>query len=300
MNKGVIYGLGAYLLWGFFPIYFKLLQEVPAMEILGNRILWSFLFLAVIISLRKDWSSLRSRALNPRTLLIYSVAACLLAFNWLIYVWGVNSGYILETSLGYFINPLINVLLGVLFLRERLRPLQWAPIGLAALGVLYLTFNYGQLPWIALALAFSFGLYGLVKKTAPLGSLHSLTLETGILLIPAGMYLLLTTSRLTSTSGEYSPNIYILLAGLGIGTSVPLLLFGAAARRIDLTMMGILQYIAPTCQFLLGVLVYGEPFTRARLVGFSFIWAALFLFGLEGLLHRHKLKLAAQASVSPG
>ena len=296
MNKGVIYGLGAYLLWGFFPIYFKLIQEVPAMEILGNRILWSFLFLAVIISLRKDWSSLRSQALNPRTLLIYGVAACLLAFNWLIYVWGVNSGYILETSLGYFINPLINVLLGVLFLRERLRPLQWVPIGLAALGVLYLTFNYGQLPWIALALAFSFGLYGLVKKTAPLGSLHSLTLETGILLIPAGMYLLLTASRFTGTSGEYSPYIYVLLAGLGIGTSVPLLLFGAAARRIELTMMGILQYVAPTCQFLLGVLVYGEPFTLERLVGFSFIWAALILFWVEGFLNHHKLKLASQAS----
>ncbi len=192
---------------------------VPAMEILGNRILWSFLFLGVIMFLLKDWGSLRSRAFKPRTLLIYTLSACLLAVNWLIYVWGVNAGFIVETSLGYFINPLINVLLGVLFLRERLRPLQWVPIGLAALGVLYLTFNYGQLPWIALALAFSFGLYGLVKKIAPLGSLHSLTLETGILFIPAGIYLLLTSSRLTGTSAEYSPYIYILLAGLGVATS---------------------------------------------------------------------------------
>jgi chloramphenicol-sensitive protein RarD len=296
MNKGVIYGLGAYLMWGFFPIFFKLLQQVPAMEILGNRILWSFAFLAMIMTLRKEWVDLRRQALKPRTLLTYTLAACLLATNWLIYVWGVNSGYIVETSLGYFINPLINVLLGVLFLHERLRPWQWAPIGLAALGVLYLTFSYGQLPWIALALAFSFGLYGLVKKTAPLGSLHSLTLETAILFIPAGIYLLLTSSRLTGASGGYPPYIYVLLAGLGVATSVPLLMFGAAARRIDLSLMGILQYVAPTCQFLLGVLVYGEAFTMERLVGFSFIWAALILFWVEGMLQHRKLKLAAETA----
>jgi len=296
MNKGVIYGLGAYLMWGFFPIYFKLLQSVPAMEILGNRILWSFIFLAGLITLRREWTSLRGMALKPRTVLIYTLSSCLLAVNWLIYVWGVNSGYIVETSLGYFINPLLNVLLGVVFLREKLRPLQWVPIGLATLGVIYLTVNYGQLPWIALALAFSFGLYGLVKKTAPLGSLHGLTLETGILFLPAGIYLLLAASRFTGTSGGNSLPVSILLAGAGVITSVPLLMFGAAARRIDLSLMGILQYVAPTCQFLLGVLVYGEPFTRERLVGFSFIWLALIFFWAEGTLLQRKPKQAAATS----
>lgn len=296
MNKGVIYGLGAYLLWGFFPIYFKLLQSVPAMEILGNRILWSFIFLAGLITLRKEWTSLRGLALKPRTLLIYTLSSCLLAVNWLIYVWGVNSGYIVETSLGYFINPLLNVLLGVFFLREKLRPLQWLPIGLATLGVIYLTVNYGQLPWIALALAFSFGLYGLVKKTAPLGSLYGLTVETGILFLPAGLYLLLAASRFGGTSGGYSPLTYILLAGAGVITSIPLLMFGAAARRIDLSLMGILQYVAPTCQFLLGVLVYGEPFTRERLVGFSFIWLALIIFWVEGTLLQRKSNQAVAAT----
>jgi chloramphenicol-sensitive protein RarD len=296
MNKGVLYGLGAYLMWGFFPIYFKLLQDVSAMEILGNRIVWSFAFLAIIITLLKDWTNLRSLALRPRILITYAVSACLLSVNWLIYIWGVNSGFIVETSLGYFINPLLNVLLGVVFLHEKLRPMQWVPIGLAALGVAYLTVNYGQLPWIALALAFSFGLYGLVKKIAPLGSLHSLTIETGILLIPAALYLLLFSSRLTGTSGGYDPQTYILLAGTGVITSVPLLLFGAAARRIDLTLLGVLQYVAPTCQFLLGVLVYDEPFTQARLVGFSFIWAALILFWAEGAIQQRKLKLSSASS----
>jgi chloramphenicol-sensitive protein RarD len=283
-------------MWGFFPIYFKLLQDVSAMEILGNRIVWSFAFLAIIITLLKDWTNLRSLALRPRILITYAVSACLLSVNWLIYIWGVNSGFIVETSLGYFINPLLNVLLGVVFLHEKLRPMQWVPIGLAALGVAYLTVNYGQLPWIALALAFSFGLYGLVKKIAPLGSLHSLTIETGILLIPAALYLLLFSSRLTGTSGGYDPQTYILLAGTGVITSVPLLLFGAAARRIDLTLLGVLQYVAPTCQFLLGVLVYDEPFTQARLVGFSFIWAALILFWAEGAIQQRKLKLSSASS----
>jgi chloramphenicol-sensitive protein RarD len=296
MNKGILYGLGAYLIWGFIPIYFKLLKEVPALEILGNRILWSFVFLAGIITVLKEWKELIGMARKPRILVVYAVSSCLLTINWLVYIWGVNSGYIIETSLGYFINPLINVLLGVLFLHERLRPLQWVPIGLAALGVLYMTINYGQLPWIALTLAFSFGLYGLVKKIAPLGSLHSLTIETGILILPAVLYLLFAASRFSGATGGYDLPTHILLAGTGLVTAVPLLLFGAAARRIDLTLMGVLQYLAPTIQFLLGVLVYGEPFTTIRLVGFSFIWLALILFWVEGAIQQRKLKMASVAS----
>jgi len=278
-------------MWGFFPLYFKLLQNVPAIEILGNRIVWSFFFLAGIISLRKDWKRMRQSALKPRTLLIYTISACLLAVNWLIYVWGVNAGFVVETSLGYFINPLLNVVLGVVFLHERLRLMQWAPVGLATLGVIYLTVNYGQLPWIALALAFSFGMYGLVKKTAPLGSLHGLTLETGILFTPATLYLLLAANR--STTGGHTPLTLLLLVGIGVVTAVPLLMFGVAARSIDLSLLGILQYVAPTCQVLLGVLVFGEPFTSVRLVGFSLIWAALIFFWVEGALHQRKVVHAA-------
>ena len=294
MKRGVLYGLGAYLMWGFFPLYFKLLQDVPATEILGNRIVWSFFFLAGIITLRKDWEIMRRTALKPRTLLIYTISACLLAVNWLIYVWGVNAGFIVETSLGYFINPLLNVVLGVVFLRERLRAWQWVPVGLATLGVIYLTVNYGQLPWIALALAFSFGMYGLVKKTAPLGSLHGLTLETGILFLPATLYLLLVANG--DTTGSYTPLTLVLLVGIGVVTAVPLLMFGVAARSIDLSLLGILQYVAPTCQFLLGVLVFNELFTSVRLVGFSLIWAALIFFWVEGALHQRKTVLATASS----
>jgi chloramphenicol-sensitive protein RarD len=291
MNKGVLYGLGAYLMWGFFPLYFKLLQDVPATEILGNRIVWSFIFLAGIITLTKGWGIMRRTAIKPRMLLIYTVSACLLAVNWLIYVWGVNAGFVVETSLGYFINPLLNVVLGVVFLHERLRPMQWLPVGIATLGVAYLTVNLGQLPWIALALAFSFGLYGLVKKTAPLGSLHGLTLETGILFLPAMLYLFLVAN--SGASSDHTPLTQLLLVGIGVVTAVPLLMFGVAARSIELSLLGILQYIAPTCQFLLGVLVFNEPFTKVRLVGFSFIWAALIIFWVEGVLHQRKTMLAA-------
>jgi chloramphenicol-sensitive protein RarD len=294
MNRGVLYGLGAYLMWGFLPLYLKLLQDVTAIEILGNRIVWSFILLAGIITLRKDWKKMRQEALKPRTLLIYTLSACLLSINWLVYIWGVNAGFVVETSLGYFINPLFNVLLGVIFLHERLRTWQWVPVGLAAVGVIYLTANYGQLPWIALTLAFSFGLYGLVKKTAPLGSLHGLTLETGILFAPAILYLLLATSK--GLTADHTPVTLLLLLGMGVVTAVPLLMFGVAARSIDLSLLGILQYIAPTCQFLLGVLVYNEPFTSVRLVGFSLIWAALIIFWVEGALHQRKTVLATAPS----
>ncbi|HEY5730071.1 MAG TPA: EamA family transporter RarD, partial [Anaerolineales bacterium] len=180
MNKGILYGIGAYALWGFFPIYWKWLHDVPALQVIGHRIGWSFVLLFLYVAARGRWREFRSAAMKWRTIGIYSIAAVLLSFNWLIYVWGVNAGFIVETSLGYFINPLLSVLLGVIFLRERLRPMQWIPVGLAAIGVAYLTFAYGRLPWIALSLAFTFGFYGFVKKLSPLGPLMGLTLETGL------------------------------------------------------------------------------------------------------------------------
>ena len=217
----------------------------------------------------------------------------LLSINWLTYVWAVNAGYIVETALGYFINPLLSVLMGVIFLREHLRPWQWLPIGLAALGVLYLTVAYGSLPWIALTLAFSFGIYGLVKKTAPLGSLYGLTLETGILFVPALVYLVYLQFAGQAAFVNSGGVTTTLLIGAGLVTTVPLLMFASAAQRIPLSMMGVLQYIAPTLQFLIGVLLYREPFSHSQLIGFGIVWLALLLFWVEGYLASRKMKVQA-------
>jgi chloramphenicol-sensitive protein RarD len=295
LNRGVLYAIGAYLIWGFLPIYWKALKQVPPLEILNNRVVWSLVFLAILISIRKNWTPLRQAVTRPRVVLVYGLASCLLAANWLTYIWGVNSGFIVETSLGYFINPLVSVLLGVLFLREKIRPLQCLPIGMAAAGVLYLTFSLGSPPWIALVLAFTFALYGLIKKTSPLGSLHSLTLETGILFVPSLLYLIYAAQQGTGGFGQYNTQTNILLVATGVVTAVPLLLFGAAARSISLSVLGLLQYIAPTCQFLLGVLVYHEPFTLASLIGFSIIWTALALYWLESVLARREAARFSQA-----
>jgi chloramphenicol-sensitive protein RarD len=284
VKKGILYGIGAYVLWGFFPIYWKLLHHVPALQLLGHRIGWSFLLLAAVIWLSGQWPELRA-ALNRRTFLIYSLAAVLIGLNWLTYVWAVNAGYIVETSLGYFINPLLSVLMGVIFLRERLRAAQWLPVGLAAAGVIYLTFVYGRLPWIALALAFTFGLYGLVKKLAPLGSLYGLTLETGILFLPALAYLVFVERNGQGAFLHTGLLSDALMVGAGVVTTIPLLMFASAARSIPLTMVGILQYIAPTLQFLLGVFVYKEPFDHAHLIGFSIVWLALVIFWVENFVY---------------
>lgn len=286
MRQGILFGIGAYVLWGFFPIYWKVLHHVPALQLLGHRIGWSFLLLLGVILITKQWANFRG-TLTKRTLLIYSAAAVLIGVNWLTYVWAVNADFIVETSLGYFINPLLSVLLGVIVLREKLRPLQWLPILLAFAGVTYLTVIYGKLPWIALTLAFSFGLYGLVKKLAPLGSLYGLTLETGILFLPALFYLLITDMTGTGAFLHGTRLSDLLLFGAGVVTTIPLLMFASAARQIPLTYVGLLQYIAPTLQFLLGVLVYKEPFTQTHLVGFSIIWLALIIFWVENhLAHR--------------
>jgi len=295
MNKGIWYALGAYLTWGLFPIYWKLLAGIPALQLLGHRIFWSFLLLFGIVLFARQVKVFRA-SLNRRVLLIYSVAAILIAINWLTYVWAVGAGFIVETSLGYFINPLLAVLFGVIFLRERLRPLQWLPIGLAAAGVLYLTFAYGSLPWVALTLAFSFAFYGLVKKTAPLGALHGLTLETGILFLPAIAFLLFSEFSGTSAFMHTSPLQDVMLIGAGLVTVIPLWMFSTAAQRIPLTMIGILQYVNPTMQFLLGVLIYKEPFDHRRLIGFGVVWVALILFGLEGYFAQRRTKVLAAAN----
>jgi chloramphenicol-sensitive protein RarD len=288
-RQGMMYATACYLVWGLFPLYFRLLDNVPAIGILGNRIVWSFCFLVILILIQhqRGWFTRVRR--QPKVLLIYGGAAVLLAGNWYIYIWAVNAGYVIETSLGYFINPLVSVLLAVLFLHERLRPLQWGAIGLTAGGVLFLTVNYGHLPWIALALAFSFAFYALLKKRAPLPSLQGLTLETGMLFLPAlGLLVYLHTHAMGSV-GTLGTDTTLLLMSTGVVTVVPLLWFASAARRIPLSMLGILQYIAPTIQFFIGLVIFHEPFSAVQLIGFAIIWSALLLFWAEGALHRQRV-----------
>lgn len=292
MNKGILYGLAAYGLWGLLPVYWKWLHQVPAPELLSHRILWSCVALLLVIFAMRRWSAFRAAASQPRVLRVYFFAAVLIGLNWLTYVWAVNAGHIVETSLGYFINPLLSVLMGVFFLRERLRAWQWVACGVAAAGVLYLTVAYGSLPWIALTLAGTFGVYGLVKKLAPLGSLDGLTLETAILFLPALVYLLWVEGTGQAAFLHTGWLTDILLIGAGLATTIPLLLFASGVQRIPLSVIGLLQYIAPTIQFLLGVFVYGEPFPLERLIGFAIVWTALVLFGAEGVLHYRRQQQA--------
>ncbi len=280
MNTGILAAIGAYVSWGLLPIYWKLLGHVPTTQLLSHRIVWSFAVLAVFLGLTKRFTKLRGD-LSPTVWGSYVLASLLIGVNWFIYVWSVNAGYIVEASLGYFINPLLSVLLGVFFMRERLRRLQWAPLGLAAAGVIYLTVQYGRLPWIALTLAVTFSLYGLVKKKAPLGAFEGLTLETGLLLPPALVWLGWNEYMGAGAFLHAGTGSDLLLVGAGVVTTAPLVMFAAAAHRIPLSMIGILQYIAPTIQFLIGVFVYHEPFSRAQFTGFGMVWSAVLLFWLE-------------------
>ncbi len=288
MKKGVAYAIVTYILWGLFPIYWKNLTAVPALEILSHRIVWTLVFVLFLLGVQKKWGWIKPALRDKRTLGIFFVTASVLSLNWLTYIWGVNAGYIIETSLGYFINPLVSVLLGVIFLHERLRRGQWVAIGIATLGVVYLTVSYGTLPWISLTLAFSFAIYGLLRKIAPLGSQEGLALETAWMFLPAFLYLLFVQGQGTATFGQIDTKTTLLLAFAGVATAVPLLFFAAAVRRIPLSLVGILQYIAPTIQFLIGVFIYNEEFSQTSFIGFSIIWSALIVFTAELLLHNRK------------
>ncbi len=293
MNRGVLYGFGAYLLWGIFPIFWKLLHAVPALEIVAQRVFWSAVILtAILVSthrVRSTFVAVRSK----RTLAAIAAASVFLMTNWLVYIWAVNAGRVVDTSLGYFMNPLVNVLLGVAFFKERMRAWQWAAIGVAAGGVLWLTVQYGSLPWIGLTLAFSFGFYGLLKKLSKLDAIQGLSAEMALLLLPMAALLAYMYAQPGGADAVLNPVTIGLLMFTGVATVGPLLLFGAAARSIPLTVLGLIQYIAPTMQFLLGVLLFKEPFSAQLLIGFVLIWIALAIYTVEGLTHRHRYGIGA-------
>lgn len=287
MRTGILYAALAFLCWGLFPLYFHAIAEVPPVQILAHRVLWSLLFLGIVLTCRRQWKWLPGLLARPRVIASFGLSSLLLSGNWLLYIWAVNNGHVIDASLGYFINPLVNVMLGYLVLKERLRPAQWAAIALAALGVAWLAWQGGHLPWIALLLAASFGGYGLMRKTAALGALEGLSFETLLLFPFAAAYVgWLTLHGENSFLNSAHASTRWLLVAAGPITAIPLLLFAAGARRIPLSVLGLLQYIGPTIQLTLGIYLFHEAFTAPRLAGFALIWGALALYAAEGLLRR--------------
>lgn len=283
MNAGIAYAVFAYVLWGVFPVYFKALHDVPAAEILAHRMVWSLVFVAAVLALRRRWDWLADVLARPALVGRFVATAALVTVNWGVYIWAVNAGRVVDASLGYFINPLVNVAIGAIVLHERLRPAQWIAVALAATGVAWLTWHAGTLPWIGLTLAFSFAAYGLLRKTASLGAAEGLALETALLAPLALAYLGWLGAADRSAFGDGSAATRWLLAAAGPVTALPLLAFAAGARRIPFSMLGLLQYIAPTLQLLLGVWLYREPFEPGKALGFAAIWVALAIYSIEGL-----------------
>jgi chloramphenicol-sensitive protein RarD len=287
MNTGMLYAAGAFLSWGLFPLYFHAIKHVPASEILAHRMAWSLVFLMLMLLVRRQWKWLPEVLGKPKVVGSFLASAFLLSANWFVYIWAVNNGHVVDASLGYFINPLVNVLLGMLVLKEKLRRGQWLAIGVAATGVAWLTWQAGQVPYIALVLALSFGAYGLLRKTAALAALEGLSFETLILFPLAAAYLgwLVYSGQSVFVNAE-SDSTRWLLAAAGPTTAIPLLLFAAGARRIPMSVLGMLQYMSPSLQMLLGVWVFHEAFSPSRLVGFLFIWSALAIYMVEGWLRK--------------
>jgi chloramphenicol-sensitive protein RarD len=281
-RRGILLGASAYLLWGLFPLYWPLLEPAGAAEILAHRVVWCLVFVAVVLVVRRRWAWVGALRDEPRKVALLAIAASVIAVNWGVYIWGVNNGHVVETSLGYFINPLVTVVLGVLVLGERLRRAQWVAVGVATFAVLVLTADYGRPPWIALVLAMSFATYGLVKKTIGMPAVESLAVETSLLFVPALGFLLVLQARGSATFGHAPAHVTALLAAAGVVTAVPLLLFGAAAPRIPLSTLGVLQYLTPTIQFLIGITVFHESMPASRWIGFGLVWSALLVFTLDG------------------
>jgi len=295
-RSGTLYGAAAYLLWGLFPLYWPLLEPSGSLEVLAHRVLWSLVVVVVLLAVTRRTAAVRAAVADRRRLLRLALAAVVLSVNWGTYIYGVTHERVVETSLGYFVNPIVTVLLGVLVLGERLRPAQWTALGAAGAAVVVLTVENGRPPWIALTLAFSFGAYGLLKKTAGVGAVEGLAVETAVLLPVAAAYVAVLGVSGDGTFGSEGPGHALLLALSGLITAVPLLLFGAAASRIPLTTLGLLQYLAPTIQFLLGVTLFDEPLPVVKLLGFLLVWAGLVLFTVDAVrAHRRTARLAVAA-----
>ncbi len=280
--SGFAYALAAYATWGFFPVYWKQLTRIPPMELLAHRVVWSFLFMLGLLTLFRRWPEVRRVLSQRRTVGVLLLSTALISANWFLFIWAVNTGHVLEASLGYYINPLLNVVLARVVLGERLRPLQAVAVGLAALGVLYLTVGLGTLPWVSLVLALTFGFYGLVRKVAPVEALTGLAVETGFAAPVAVAFLLVVPVA----QGRLMPDTLresLFLTFSGAATALPLLWFALAARRLRYSTMGIIQYLAPTCQLALAVLAYGEPFTSRHAVTFALIWTAVLLYATDTL-----------------
>jgi chloramphenicol-sensitive protein RarD len=283
MRKGILYATACYTVWGLFPMYFKALHDIPPVEIMLHRMLWALIFLLTILAWRKQWSWIGKVLQQPKLIAAFAGSAMLLSANWFVYIWAINNGRVIDASLGYFMTPLVNVLLGYVLLQERMRVTQWLAIALAAIGVLWLTWQAGHPPWIGLCLAITFGFYGLLRKTAALGPLEGLSLETLILFPFALSYLAYLTWQGAAAFPTSPASIQWLLLAAGPITAIPLLLFAAGARRIPMSTLGLLQYIAPSLQLLLGVWLYHESFSQDRMIGFIVIWSALFIYSAEGL-----------------
>lgn len=288
---GLLFGLAAYGLWGVLPLYFRAVAAVPPAELLAHRIVWSVVLLAVIVAILGRWPAVWSAVRAPRTCWLLAATTVLIAVNWFVFIYGVWSGQVMQSSLGYFINPLLNVLLGLVVFGERLRRAQWLGLALAAGGLAYLIVRLGELPWIALTLATSFALYGLLRKVAPVDAVVGLTVETLFLLPAAVGFLIVRTMQDAASFGQLGWQTDGLLVAAGAVTTVPLLCFVAAARRLRLTTLGFLQYLAPTLQFLVAVLVLDEPFRPVQQVSFGLIWAALALVTVDSVVRKRPVQV---------
>jgi chloramphenicol-sensitive protein RarD len=298
LRLGYLYGLGAYVLWGFFPAYFKLLRPSGPIEILAHRILWSCVFMVIVLTVIRRWSKIRALLRKPATMAAISLAAVLIGINWGTYIWAVNADRVVETALGYFINPLVVILLGVLVLGERLRPGQWLAVGTGTVAVLVLTVDYGQPPWVAFILAVTFGFYGLTKKRLNLPATDGLLVESAVLAAPALLTLGLLAYAGEVTFAQLGWGHALLVAASGAITAVPLLLFAGAANRIPLVSIGMLQYVGPTIQFILGVFAFHEPMPVVRWIGFGLVWLALAVFSWDGFRQSRRISQAAAMSVA--
>ncbi len=288
MNQGIVFASLAYLAWGLFPLYFLQVAEVPALEVVMHRTVWSMLFMLILLLVLRRWAWLKGLSRQPKILAAFALSAMLLASNWLVYVWAVQHQHLLDASLGYFINPLVNIALGFFFLHERPRRLQWLAVAIATLGVCWLAWQAGHPPWVALTLGLTFGFYGLLRKVATLGAMEGLTLETMMLTPFAIGAIAWWTWQGSSAMSQGHTAITLWLLAAGPLTAIPLLLFAAGARRIPMTTLGLLQYMGPTLQFTLGVYVFHEAFSPSRLIGFVLIWSALLLYSVDGWQHSRR------------